>query len=825
MRLARGWRNAFRRNRIVAPIVGLTVAAHAAEPRTPPPSPLAITVQTGARGVPASPNLFGVFFEEINHAGDGGLYAELVRNRTFKERDAHGLPIAWSVVSGRGSAGATIALDSRRPLNAANTEALRVDVSAALPEGRVGVANTGYWGIPVRRGAAYRLALHMRGSGLPLTATLEGAKGQIYARANLGSATDGWTQKTVRLVAAADNPAARLVIATTRPGRYWLNVVSLFPEKTFRDRPNGLRPDLAEKVAALRPAFLRFPGGCYVEGGDLLANRFRWKTTVTDIATRPGHNNDIWHYWSTDGLGYHEYLQMCEDMHTAPMFVVNCGMSHKELVPMDQLEPYVQDALDAIEYANGPVASKWGALRTKNGHPAPFGLKYVEIGNENGLWQGFGGTRADYTPRYHRFYDAIKARYPGIVTIANTRVDAPMEMVDDHNYNSPGWFWENTHFYDKADRKGPKIYLGEYATTTDAGKGNLRAALADAAWMTGLERNSDIVTMASYAPLFVNIHDRAWNPDAIGFDASHSFGTPSYYVQQLFAENRVTKVLPITFPNPARPVRSRGGIGLGTWATQAEFKDITVTMPDGATAYASNFAQDTANWRAQSGHWSVVDGAYQQSAGDTDRRALLELPALTQATDYTVSLKARKLGGDEGFLVLFHAPNTDNYYWWNVGGWGNTLSVIEKSVGGVKNPLGPRVPLHLETGRWYSVRIALEGSHIRCYLDDKLLADVEDTAAPLLAADAGKAPDGSLILKFVNGTEAPVPARIDLAGAGRIASTGVVTTLTSAALIDENSLDVPKRVAPVRRPLSGITPTFSYTFPPRSLTVVRVPAQ
>jgi alpha-L-arabinofuranosidase len=335
-------------------------------------------------------------------------------------------------------------------------------------------------------------------------------------------------------MATKTDASARLVIA----GKAWLDMVSLFPA----DAVHGFRPDLLAMLKAMQPAFVRFPGGCYVEG-DKLEEAFRWKKTIGDIAARPGHWN-LWNYRSTDGLGYHEYLQLCEDLGAAPLFVINCGMSHEE--QRKQTGPpaneYVQDALDAIEYANGPVYSRWGALRAQAGHPAPFNLRYMEIGNEN------GGPM--YHAHYALFHDAIKARYPAMTLIANDwqglPKNRPLDMIDSHAYTAPAAMCNMSTRYDHASRTGPKVYFGEYAVTEQAGRGNLQAAVAEAAFMTGLERNGDLVAMASYAPLFECVGYQKWNPNAIVFDDSRAYGIPSYYVQAMFAVNRVDRVLPVT---------------------------------------------------------------------------------------------------------------------------------------------------------------------------------------------------------------------------------------------------------------------------------------
>lgn len=339
-----------------------------------------MTVDLSRPGQKVSPLLYGLFFEEINHAGDGGLYAELVSNRSFEDADtAEG----WApVTSGGGEV--SLSLDTERPLNSQNPHALKL-VIRSPDHGRAGVANGGYWGLSVGRAKSYVLTFHARSSegfAGPLMVSLESAAGQVYAERSLSGVTTDWKRFSATLTCTRSDPSARLVLAATRSGTLWLDTVSLVPKDTFRKRANGLRADTARMLADMRPSFVRFPGGCFVEG-DQLKNAYRWKNTIGDLAERPGHWN-LWGYRSSDGLGYHEYLQMCDDLGAEPLFVVNCGMAHGGNVPMEQMDGWVQDALDAIEYANGPATTKWGALRAKHGHPSPFHLKYMEIGNENG---------------------------------------------------------------------------------------------------------------------------------------------------------------------------------------------------------------------------------------------------------------------------------------------------------------------------------------------------------------------------------------------------------------------------------------------------------
>jgi alpha-L-arabinofuranosidase len=767
-----------------------------------------LRVRVNEPTVKVSPKLYGIFFEEINHAGDGGLYAELIRNRAFEDAAT---PEGWSLVTDGGSAG-KMAPDDTQPLNEMTPHSLRLDITSA-GTGRVGVANSGYWGIAVKKGVAYLLSLYARASAGfrgPLTVSLESASGQVYATGRIEGLTPEWKRFRAALTANATYPAARLVIAGDKEGTVWLDVVSMFPRDTWKRRPNGLRPDLAQKLDDLKPAFVRFPGGCFCEG-NRLENAFRWKKSIGDIAERPGHWN-LWGYRSADGLGYHEYLQMCEDLGAEPLFVINCGMAHENIVPLDQLDEWVQDALDAIEYANGPVTSKWGALRAKNGHPAPFHLKYIEVGNEN------GGPA--YEERYARFYDAIKAKYPEMQLVANVPVKSrPMDILDEHYYSSPEWFSANARRYDSYRREGPKIYVGEYAVTQNCGQGNLRAALGEAAFMTGMERNADKVVMCSYAPLFVNVHNRAWNPDAICFDSARSYGTPSYYVQKLFSLNRPDVILPVEMETATQSAPApRGAIGLGTWATQAEYKDVTVTR-SGQALYAADFSSGAPGWRIVRGDWQAQDGAFRQSSRETDLRAVAGDP---KWTDYTLSLKARKIGGAEGFLIMFRVRDDNNWYWWNIGGWNNTRHAIEKSSGGGKTILGSEVPDSVEMGRWYDIRVELQGRRIRCYLDGRLIHDVEDRGPEPVAAVAGLAEKtGEVILKVVNTSESAQDTEVTLEGAGEVEPQATLLLLTANSPDDENSLADPAKVIPVMQKAS-VGPSFRHTFPPHSLTILRI---
>ena len=520
-----------------------------------------IVIDASSPRVAISPELYGIFYEEISRAGEGGLCAELVQNRDFEATNLpegwhqEGRDIytalgrhynqwwdtstpAWSLVAEGGAEG-SIALEKDNPLNDRNPHSIKL--TAAKMGGRVGVANSGFWGMNIQQGEAYDLSFYARTEDdrvTTLNVSLENEDGSSVAASgkveNVGGA---WKKYTLELTAKAADSRARLVISQATEGAIWLDVVSLYPRKTFKG--HGLRIDLCEMLAALKPAFVRFPGGCVVEGASL-SSRWNWKETIGDKSQRRGLYN-VWGYFNTYGLGYHELLQLCEDLDAAPLYVCNVGMSCSarqpaESVQGDALQPMVQDALDALEYAMGPVTSPWGAKRAANGHPEPFKIKYIEIGNENG-----GPV---YQANYRVFYDAIKARYPDIITIADQPVPgAEVEIVDEHHYASPGQFFGMANQYDNTSRNGPRIYVGEYAVNNGVSQGNLLGALAEAVFMMNMEKNSDIVRMCSYAPLFENINSREWQVNLIRFDNSRVISRTSYLVQKLFSENKPDQIL------------------------------------------------------------------------------------------------------------------------------------------------------------------------------------------------------------------------------------------------------------------------------------------
>ena len=515
--------------------------------RLPAQSP-SLAIQVDHPTAKVSPTLYGLMTEEINFSYDGGLYAELVRDRTIGtdwQALAH-----WTLVA-RGNSVADVSVDQATGPSAALPRSLKVSVTSATEAAPAGVQNDGFWGIPVRPRTSYSGSFYAKTDsvGVPISVKLvNDGTGATVASATVIGLSGEWKQytftlKTAQVPVTANN---HLILTIPRPATVWFDLVSLFPP-TYHNRVNGNRIDLMEKLAAMDPKFLRLPGGNYLEG-DHISERFQWKKTIGPLVDRPTHPSP-WHYRSSDGMGLLEFLEWCEDLKIEPVLAVYAGysMMQEHVDPGPALEPYVQDALDEIEYATGGADTKWGAERAKEGHAAPFPLHYVEIGNED--WFDRSGS---YDGRYAQYYKAIKQRYPDLQLIATAPIKSVKpDVLDEHFYMAAKQSFADANHYDKVDRQGPKIFVGEWATREGEPTPNLQAALGDAAWMTGLERNSDIVIMASYAPLFVNVNPGGmqWATDLIGYDALSSYGSPSYWAQVLFANHLGTEAVASTLAN------------------------------------------------------------------------------------------------------------------------------------------------------------------------------------------------------------------------------------------------------------------------------------
>jgi alpha-N-arabinofuranosidase len=479
--------------------------------------------------------------EEINHSYDGGLYAELIQNRAFRTSWV-GVE-HWDLVR-CGDAAASMDVDRSAGPSSALPQSLRLTVHEASPGNEAGIGNSGYWGIGLRPHTTYKGSFYAKVDDPaigPVTASLiSDTTGAVLAKARIALIPGPWSryQYTLTTAAIAPSSANHLQLTVAHPGSLWLQLVSLMPP-TFHDRPNGNRSDLMERMAGLHPKFLRLPGGNYLEG-DTLLDWYNWKTTIGPLVDRPGHQAP-WTYYSSDGLGLLEFLEWCEDLKVEPVLAVYAGyaLRGQHIAPGKDLEPFVQSALDEVEYVTGDTSTKWGAERAKDGHPVPFPLHYIEIGNED--WFDKSGS---YDARFAQFAKALRKRFPQFKLIATAPVkessaEEQPDVLDDHYYKPPAEMMDFVHHYDNAPRTGPKIFVGEWASMSGTPTPNFASALGDAAWMTSLERNSDLIVMAAYAPLLVNVCPGAlqWTPDLIGFDAMRTYASPSYYAQSLFAEH------------------------------------------------------------------------------------------------------------------------------------------------------------------------------------------------------------------------------------------------------------------------------------------------
>jgi alpha-L-arabinofuranosidase len=778
-----------------------------------------LRVDVSARGPKIGPLFYGLMTEEINHAYDGGLYAELIQNRIFQDKKE---PVCWSAV-GDGA----ITIDTSNPVNDIALErSLRLDSTG----NHAGISNTGFWGIPVWPNTTYHASFYARADANgPLAVEIQSNDGKTtFARATIPAITTGWNKYEANLTTAdvQSSSTNRFVITTASKGSIWFSLVSLFPP-TYHNRPNGNRIDISEKLAALHPAFLRFPGGNFLEG-DTIPTRFDWKNTIGPLENRPGHMG-CWGYHVSDGLGLLEFLRWCEDLKMEPLLAVYAGYSLKgdHVNPGADLEPYVQDALDEIEYCTGDTNTTWGKHRAEDGHSQPFVIHYIEIGNED--WFDNSGA---YDGRFTQIFRAIKAKYPNLLCIASARSvhSVTPDLYDDHGYPHPQDMLRMVNRYDHYSPDQPKVFFGEWATQDGKPTPTMRAALCDAAWLTGLQRDCDTVQMNCYAPLLVNVNPGAWQwpTNLIGYNATSSFGSPSYYAQAMYSRAWGDTVLPVTLTAqkvqlPPEPL-PHGAIGLGTWHTAAEYKDLTVKQEDTAL-FASDFNIGVKDWTFPGGKWEAGDGVLRQTDASKDFHATF---GDRKWSDYTIDVKARKTAGNEGFLILFHVKDRSHYGWINLGGWNNTRSAIQIADGGEPEVVGDTNPFTVEPGKWYDIRIELTGLKIKCFVDDKLILQALQTPAqPMesLFATASKVDStGEVILKVVNTSAADQQIEIDLQNAGSISSEATVEVLQGDPEA-QNTVDAPANISPKQESIDDAGIKFVHAFPANSISVIRLKSQ
>ncbi len=839
--------------------------------------------------------LFGLFFEDINFAADGGLYAEKVVNRSFEytELAADDAFFGWSRVGG---ADAQVKLDDKEnALNENNTNYLVINNTADVP---AGVANKGFLdGMSIEENAKYNFSVYAKG--------LDGYSGGLYARLCIGNETVGegkidavtseWQKHELSLTAskgAFQNVTLQLLCDK---GSVAVDMVSLFPEDTFKGRENGMRKDLGIMLEELEPKFLRFPGGCIIEGNDY-ETAYNWKDSIAtgsnglplefggkygDVAARKQGINLWTNFAVTDdpnpsfmsyGLGFFEYFQLAEDIGAVGVPVLNCGlycqMRGKGPVDMDtdEFRQYVQDMHDLVEFCRGDVNSTWGKVRASLGHPEPFELKYICIGNEN---EGM-----DYFERYQVFLDSFKeakAKNPGLyegleliysagasdATHSGKYIesyeyakeqlgdsDDATEFAgatDQHYYNEPQWFLKNTDYYDEKNYKrtvdemtdtyyggGINVFLGEYAARSNT----LKASLAEAAYMTGLERNGDIVRMAAYAPLFGNLTATHWSPDLIWFNNHQVTGSISYYVQKLFSINTGTTLLSSALEGASvyqTPLSGR--VGVGTWYTSASFDNVKIVdNATGETLGSDSFTINNFWW-----NWdNVTDGDFKVQKGKLVQTntwmpysdtGIVAYFGDDEWTDYTYTVEATKLAGDEGFIIPFAVKDIQNNYFWNIGGWHNTVSCLQQIENGIKTGQvnGTQKPFTAEINKTYQLKVVVSGTKVKCYIDDELYVDydfaknAEAEAYQVVSTDE----TGDIIIKLVNVTDSKRVFAVDVNGA-EVKSSAKVYQVAGDDLGNDNILGAKEDCIMEELTVNGFSGSFNYTVPQYSVTCIRL---
>lgn len=617
-----------------------------------------VNIDAGRPIAVVQPTMWGVFFEDINLGADGGLYSELVKNRSFEFQKPL---MGWTVRQASFKEGAVTVLN-RQEKDATNPRFLRVKLNNNA-KGSLGIINEGFRGMGIKKDLRYDFSLLYRQSGKPVTLHLElrDSLEKVLGEATLTTEKQDneWHKQSMSFKSTATEPKAKLAIWFEGSGSIDLDMISLFPEDTWKKRPGGMRADMVQLLADMKPGFIRFPGGCVVEGFDL-SNRYQWKKTIGKLEDRQlminRWNIEFAHrpapdYFQTFGLGFFEYFQLAEDIGAEPLPILNCGMACQfnsaELVPLDQLDPYVQDALDLIEFANADTNTVWGKRRAEMGHPGPFNLKMLGVGNEN--WG------PQYLERLKIFTEMIKKRYPSVKIICSSGTDPEGErfdllnnelrkmnadIIDEHYYRKPEWFLSNASRYDNYDRNGPKIFAGEYAAQSDRGaspknKNNWQTAIAEAAFMTGLERNAGVVSMASYAPLFAHVDGWQWSPDLIWVDNLRAAGSVNYQVQKMYSTNRGTDVVSALWEKT--PLAGQQGLYVSSVIDRNTNELIIKAVNTAATAQDLVFTIDGVRKLRESASVTVLHGE------DADAMNTLDAPQNISPKQHTASLKNRKL--------------------------------------------------------------------------------------------------------------------------------------------------------------------------------------
>lgn len=802
-------------------------------------NPYTVNIDASDRSKDVSDIMWGLFFEDINSAADGGLYAEMVQNRSF-EMDDH--LYSWETSNAW--------INTYNPMNENNPTYITLGGNQTSGKEHDGgeITNDGFMGMSIKAGETYNFSMYARGVHASPDMISVSLENQYISLENAGEMESGWIKLVGTVTAETTTDLAKLTINNIPSSDLDVDMVSLIPQNTYKG--HGLRKDLMEQLEAMHPKFLRFPGGCAAEG-KTMETAWNWKDTVGDISERKEMIN-IWDtdgtYQMTYGLGFYEYFQMCEDLGMKPVPILNCGIAcqvrsgsatdEEHLVPMDELQPYIDDALDLIAFANGTDENnEWTKKRIEMGHPEPFNMKYIGIGNEQ-----YGEI---YWERYAEFAKQIHEQYPDInlVTTSGTASSGTgndlawnwanentelADRMDEHYYETADWFRTHAYRYDNYRRDtNTKVFLGEYAS-----KGNLwYNALSEAAFMTGLERNADVVRMASYAPMFAKYGNVQWSAaNMIWFTNDDYMLTPNYYVQSLFSNNQGDYSLPteVTLNGIEKDDTFKGTIAVGSWGTHNEFKDITLQQI-GEPIF--ELAPQNDEWKTEKGEWTVNDeGAFVQSSDETGAIAWLDDGENNaNANNYILSLKAKKTAGGEGFQIGVAAEDGLNYYRVNIGGWGNTTAKIQHIVNGVSAEVGNVAEqsyvgdVHINDDEWYDVKVEVTDYEIKAYLNGEFICSYSKPKeyGPVYASSVYDEETGNVIVKVVNTIDSDVNIGINVNGAN-VTSNIAKTTVMSGDTSLENSLENKNAIVPVEGEITNAGDSFTYAAPADSLSVIRL---
>ena len=833
-----------------------------------------LSIHTKNVRFPVAKNLYGLFFEDINRSGDSGLYPEMLRNRSFEDSippkgvetepdgsvfvNRGGWPdifnggegmshwIKWprTAVPAWYVKDATMALDLNDTLNEKREASLKVSFKAGGS-----LYNIGYHGINARKGISNHLILFIKSENdVLLHAALQSASGKEYCGVNLQIRAGDYIRYDADLTPAENDTNSRLVIVASSECELRFGFSSLLPSDTYKG--HGLRSDIVEMLKNTHSKFLRFPGGCIVEGFNA-ETVMRFSNTVGPIWERPSHQL-MWHYRTTNGLGFHEYLQLCEDLDLDPLYVCNVGMSCQARMPEyfdgEELDELLQECLDAIEYALGDCNTKWGKLRAEMGHPEPFKLRYIEIGNEN-----FG---PEYGWRYKKFYDVLKEKYPEIIYISNTHTEEdqlPTEVVDEHYYNTPWFFAENTHKFDTYDRKGPKIFLGEYAVASGETVMTHYAALGEAMFLTGVENNQDIVTLSSYAPLFQNIDFTAWQPNLIVFNNNTVYGIPTYHMISMMAEHRGENVVSFELDAPTDYLRYEGVPGLIAAKSGVQFKNPTLNGKSVSVSrlLQGELIQEGDTWITKSG--KPIDHAFSKTDNPADavwskhmKRFQLErinLPgreeqnslvmmtfgeSAPQSSTFEIDVK---MDADNAVSVslwnhLFidpYAIDEPKAIGWSVASTRNRVWDIRKGKSSVKNrnmwhPTDdPEAkPINFNYGEWNHLKVVTRENGYDCWLNGVQVESANLPTYPTLGATVSTDAD-EVIVKIVNmsGQNESVQISLDCD-----VQNAYQRVLLKGDPKGQNSLECPNNISPVEDVLEGASSNFCYEAPSYSVSIL-----